>query len=315
MESIAKLKKRFSLDKNAATIFGLVVVAVVLIFMFKSLQAHNYSYFVAYALALAVGVLFFCSKNHAENTLICYAAYSVYNLVCVLYELIKAGESISFSIQIPVSVAYAVFILMALYKPINDKLIKTVSLLFIVYMAVEGVYTIVTNGAEDSLIRELMASFNYFKYVSYLSGIMVGLTFFLAKYEDAESGAFYSVETKTGVTMASTLGFIHFVLFWTAVTLLNGHQYGLPDKYGSYRRGMYAWETNSADSISSLLWVPIALLCAIAVVHIKTEKYNESQKENGDETPVSTPAIMTFMVAGVLLIGTIFVYYRRSLYN
>ena len=230
-------------------------------------------------------------------------------------ELIKAGESISFSIQIPVSVAYAVFILMALYKPINDKLIKTVSLLFIVYMAVEGVYTIVTNGAEDSLIRELMASFNYFKYVSYLSGIMVGLTFFLAKYEDAESGAFYSVETKTGVTMASTLGFIHFVLFWTAVTLLNGHQYGLPDKYGSYRRGMYAWETNSADSISSLLWVPIALLCAIAVVHIKTEKYNESQKENGDETPVSTPAIMTFMVAGVLLIGTIFVYYRRSLYN
>ena len=111
------------------------------------------------------------------------------------------------------------------------------------------------------------------------------------------------------------LGFIHFFTFLRTESLLDGHAYGSPDKYGSYNYGLYTDEILQIEKNKTSLWLLVLGLVilgiAIIVLYFMKVKYGY----NNNNTSFSKVTIFLAILLIICFVGTVWVSIHYGMYD
>ena len=318
MKKIANINKRFSLSKKSRTALGtllLVLIGISLIFDFSQMiQYGRFSINISLVFSLICVILLLSSKEHSETVIIGVALYSLYDLVNSVVSVIRYHNyGYTFSYYSLISVLFSAFIIITLYRPMNTKIVKAVPILYCAYLLVSGIIPFL--GSPYSFIIIIRSC------VSLALDVIISLVFVCAKYEDVEKDAFMQIESLISSAFTAVLGSVHVMLFVGAETFLEGHTYGSADKYGDYARGLYNSEVATLDSMIPLMWIIVAVLFVILLIHSKVNKFKTTSNTNGqaDSTANTSSKFSVAQIIPVILaiclIGTIWVALHYGMYK
>lgn len=328
MKKIANINKRFSLSEKSRTALGkllLVLIGISLILDFSQMiQDGRFSINISLVFSLIYVILLLSSKEHSETVIIGVALYSLYVLVDSVVSVIRYHNyGYTFSYDSLISVLFSAFIIIALYRPMNTKIVKAVPILYFLYCA----YLLVS-GIIPFLSSLYSFTFIIRSCVSLALGVIIPLVFVCAKYEDAEKDAFMQIEYLISSAFTAVLGAVHVILFVCTEALLVGHEYGSPDKYGDYASGLYHSEVATLDSMIPLMWIIVAVLFVILLIHSKVNKFKTTSNTNRQaystaniSSKFSVSQIIPVVsqkipaILAICLIGTIFVAGHYSLFS
>ena len=123
------------------------------------------------------------------------------------------------------------------------------------------------------------------------------------------------------LVLTGILESVHLIFYVRVKVLLGGHAYGSPDKYGDYARGLYHSEVATIDSTIPLMWIIVAVLFVILLIHSKVNKFKTTSNTNGQaystantSSKFSASEIM-WLILAICLIGTIWVSLQYAMYE
>ncbi len=332
------MKKRYNLAKPGRIILGIVFLVTFTVSWFISayINASKYgllsiaSYSATFSLIGAILIGF--SKEHSESVIV---ALALNPLVLIIQDLLRH----SFWWPNAVALVFVAFIIFTIYCPVNKTLTSIISLVYVgllVFLTVRSVVALSQAGAVSSegyydSIRDIYVSKrsgpNYIQQLIFVIGdyipqIAMVLVFVFASYEDTEDDALAKVICT--ISCAATVAFttMHVVLFTQSEILLEGHQYGAPDKYGDYARGLYTSEVQALDgTLPNLLlivgiMVVIHILCAPFLKKRLARIKEEAGAAGGPQKPsIEGVLYLSRLFIIVCIIGTVWVAFHYGIYH
>lgn len=110
------------------------------------------------------------------------------------------------------------------------------------------------------------------------------------------------------------LTLIHLIEFVPTSSLLDGHKYGAPDKYGDYARGLYKSEVVKLSSGTKTLWLLLLGMIILTIVAKITKPKDNSSKMPGVKIALSCFYIVIACV-GICTLGTLYVSMVGGMYH
>ena len=81
------------------------------------------------------------------------------------------------------------------------------------------------------------------------------------------------------------------IIFIQAEILLQGHEYGAPDKFGSYAIGLYQYEVHAIDGFLPNLLLIVGILAVIQILCAPALARRRKMEENGSYSPETLLAV------------------------
>ena len=306
------MKKRYSLGKTGRILLGLLAfVTITTSWLISAFSAASKGQFAmaSYSATLSFigALLIMMSKEHSETVILGL-------LLNPLVLLVQGVFHHSFWWPNLLAIAFSAFIIFSLFRPINKKIIKIISILYIallVFLTVRAIITISISGTAV-FSRIILAVCDY------VPQIAMVFVFVLASYEDADVRA--TDKTICTASCAVTLAFVlmHLVFFIQSEMLLQGHQYGNPDKYGDYARGLYSSEVMALDGALPNMLLIVGVLVAIQIICAPMLKRLLSENKENKENKKMTPEIGLYLLrmgVAVCAVGTVWVAIHYGMYS
>ena len=102
-------------------------------------------------------------------------------------------------------------------------------------------------------------------------------------------------------------GIIHVVLYFIVRTLLQGHKYGSPDKYGDYAKGLTSAEIEQIDGTLPFMWVVlVVVLISGFIAYWTQDATSESNPANTAALQKIAKWVMLACAAGTIYVQVIY---------
>ncbi len=310
-----KTKKRYNLDRKWRILLGVFAILsvgvswllpVIAAARYGEINVINYSATLTFIGALLIVV----AREHSEAVVIGVAINPLVGLFQGLFHH-------SFWWPNLVAVVFSVFIIITLYKSVNKTIIKVVSLLYfalIVFLAVQELMSLlpIIKANEIDIFVTLSG---------YLSQMFVILVFILARYEDAEEHGMARAVCISACITSISLTFMHAIMFGLCVSMLEGHAYGSPDKYGDYARGLYGYEVRALDgTLPNLLlilgiMIVLQIVCTPLIRPLLKQKEDASARKNPSKASPEGVFILLRVFIVICAIGTAWVAISYRMYH